>query len=334
DIEVVIDRLKVGKGKQFDKRLLSSIDTAMTQGDDVLMVIEQGEKKVRFFSRTLMDPESGISYPNPEPNTFSFNSPKGACPKCNGIGTVYQVNIDKIIPDSGKSIKNGGLAPYPKPKKNWAFKQFQLIAERYGFKLTDKIKDIPKEGLDMILYGGKEKLEVDSKDLGVKRNYKINFEGIANFIEQTYYNNNSRRLRRWSKSFMDKVECPKCDGSRLKKQALYFKINGKNIAELSEKDISELTEWFEDLPKKLTKNQLKIGEEIVKEIRTRLQFLVDVGLTYLALARGSKSLSGGEAQRIRLATQIGSQLVGVLYILDEPSIGLHQRDNNKLIDSL
>jgi len=334
DIEIVIDRLKISEDKKQDKRLLESISTAMNQGEDVLMILEHKKEKPRYFSRSLMDPVTGISYPNPEPNTFSFNSPKGACPTCNGIGTLYKVKEEKIIPDKNISIKNGGLAPYEKPKRNWIFKQLELIAERYDFKLTDKIKDIPKEGLEMILYGGKEKLEVDSKELGVKRRYRIDFEGIANFIEHTYYNNQSRKLKRWAKSFMQKVNCPDCQGTRLRKQALHFKIDGLNIGELVEKDILELTEWFEELPEKLSKTQLKIGEEIIKEIKTRLQFLVDVGLTYLALARGSKSLSGGEAQRIRLATQIGSQLVGVLYILDEPSIGLHQRDNDKLIDSL
>lgn len=334
DIEMVIDRLKVSDDEKMDKRLAESIQTAMNQGDDVLMVIEHDKKTPRYFSRTLMDPETGISYPNPEPNTFSFNSPKGACPKCNGIGTIHQVNVDKIIPDTTKSIKNGGLAPYDKPKKNWIFRQLELIAKRYDFKLTDKIKDIPKEALEVILWGGKDQLEVVSEELGVKRKYKIDFEGIANFIEQTYTNNNSTKLRRWAKTYMEKVDCPTCHGSRLKTQALNFKIDGLNISELAEKDIEDLTGWFEELPAKLNKSQLKIGEEIIKEIRTRLQFLVDVGLTYLALARGSKTLSGGEAQRIRLATQIGSQLVGVLYILDEPSIGLHQRDNAKLIDSL
>lgn len=334
DVEIVIDRLKIEDDKKLDKRLSESINTAMNQGDDVLMVIEHGKEDVRFFSRTLMCPTTGISYPNPEPNNFSFNSPKGACPNCNGIGTLYQVNVDKIIPDKNKTIRNGGLEPYGEKKNNWAFKQLDLIAERFNFKLSDKIKAIPKEGLDMILYGGKEKLEVDSKELGIKRNYKIDFEGVANFIGKTYRYNDSRKLKRWAKAYMDKVECPECGGSRLQKQSLYFKIDGQNISDLAEKDILELTDWFEKLPKNLSKTQWKIGEEIVKEIKTRLQFLVDVGLTYLALARGSKSLSGGEAQRIRLATQIGSQLVGVLYILDEPSIGLHQRDNNKLINSL
>jgi len=334
DIEIVIDRLKVSASKKQDKRLLDSIGTALNQGEDVLMVIEHEKETPRYFSSSLMDPVTGISYPNPEPNSFSFNSPKGACPTCNGIGTLYKVQEDKIIPDKKKSIRAGGLAPYGEPKNNWMFTQLELIAQKFDFKLTDKIDDIPAKGLDMILYGGKEQLEVDSKELGVKRKYKVDFDGIAEFIEQTYYNNNSRRLKRWAKSYMKKVKCSDCQGTRLKKQALYFKIDGLNIGEVSEKDISELTQWFEELPAKLSKNQLKIGGEIVKEISTRLQFLVDVGLTYLSISRGSKSLSGGEAQRIRLATQIGSQLVGVLYILDEPSIGLHQRDNNKLIDSL
>src|SRR5699024_2321832 len=259
---------------------------------------------------------------------------KGACPHCNGIGMVYQVNVDKIIPDRKKSIAGGGIDPYGKPKKNWIGRQLQLIADRYNFKLSDKIEDIPEEAIQVILYGGKEKLEVHSEQLGVKRKYKIDFEGVANFIEQNYYNNDSTKLRRWARKYMDKVDCPECGGSRLKKQSLYFKLDGLNIAELADKDIADLSNWFDTLPAKLDERQWKIGEEIIKEIRTRIRFLEDVGLTYLALSRGSKSLSGGEAQRIRLATQIGSQLVGVLYILDEPSIGLHQRDNDKLIDSL
>ncbi|WP_304035453.1 excinuclease ABC subunit UvrA [Mesonia mobilis] len=334
DIEIVIDRMKVSDDEKIDKRLSQSINTAMNQGDNVLMILDQDSEEIRYFSRNLMCPTSGISYPNPEPNNFSFNSPKGACPKCNGIGSLYEVNLKKIIPDDTKSIKNGGLEPHGAQKKNWAFKQMELIAQRFDFKLSDPIKDIPKEGLEMILHGGKEKFNIQSKELGVTRSYKIDFEGVATFIENTYNNNDSSSLKRWAKAYMDKVKCPTCEGSRLQKESLYFKVNEQNIAELAEKDILELTDWFEKLPKKLSKNQWKIAEEIVKEITTRLQFLVDVGLTYLSLNRGSKSLSGGEAQRIRLATQIGSQLVGVLYILDEPSIGLHQRDNEKLINSL
>ncbi len=334
DIEIVIDRLVVTEEQVNSKRLMETINTAMYHGDDVLMVIEQESQEVRFFSRNLMCPSSGISYPNPEPNNFSFNSPKGACPKCNGIGTLYEINKKKIIPDPTKSIKSGGLAPQGPQKNNWIFKQLELIAQRFGFKLSDPIKDIPEEAMQMILYGGKEKFEVNSKTLGVTRQYKIDFEGIATFIENTYKNNDSTSLRRWALEFMDKVPCSECQGSRLRKESLYFKVNNKNIAELASMDIIELSEWCKTLPSQLTERQLKISGEIIKEINARLQFLIDVGLTYLSLNRSSKSLSGGEAQRIRLATQIGSQLVGVLYILDEPSIGLHQRDNEKLINSL
>ncbi len=334
DIEIVIDRLSVTDDQENSKRLMETINTAMYHGDDVLMVIEHESQETRFFSRNLMCPSSGISYPNPEPNNFSFNSPKGACPKCNGIGNLYEVNIKKIIPDDSKSIKNGGLAPQGPQKSNWIFKQLELIAQRFDFKLSDPIKKIPEEAMQVILNGGKEKFSVNSKTLGVTREYKIDFEGISTFIESTYNNNDSTSLKRWAKDFMDNIECPECHGSRLRKESLYFKVNTKNIAELSAMDIIELADWFKNLPDQLSTKQNQISGEILKEINTRLQFLIDVGLTYLSLNRSSKSLSGGEAQRIRLATQIGSQLVGVLYILDEPSIGLHQRDNEKLINSL
>lgn len=334
DIEIVIDRLKIDDNTDAQKRLDESIKTAMYHGDDVLMIMEQETGEVRFFSRNLMCPTTGISYPNPEPNTFSFNSPKGACPSCSGIGTLYKVNEDRIIPDKTKSIKNGGLAPHGPQKKNWVFSQLQLIAERFDFSLTDPIEKIPQEAMNMIMNGGKEKFSKESKTIGITREYKIDFEGVATFIEETYKNNDSSSLRRWAKEYMDKIECPTCSGTRLKKESLYFKIDNKNIAELANLDISDLVALFEDLEDRLSEKQKKIGAEVVKEIRTRLQFLEDVGLTYLNLNRSSKSLSGGEAQRIRLATQIGSQLVGVLYILDEPSIGLHQRDNEKLINSL
>ena len=334
DIEIVIDRLKIEDGQDIDKRILETINTAMYHGEDVMMILDHDTNEARYFSRSLMCPTSGISYPNPEPNNFSFNSPKGACPKCNGIGELRVVNVDKIIPDPKLSIKNGGLAPHGNQKSNWIFKQLEIIAQRFDFKLTDPIKDIPKEAIDMILYGGKEKFTVDSKTLGVSRNYKIDFEGVANFIESTYENNDSASLKRWAKEYMEKVICPECEGSRLRKESLYFRVREKNIAELAQMDVLELAAWFKDLPDNLSEKQTAIATEILKEINARLQFLVDVGLTYLSLNRSSKSLSGGEAQRIRLATQIGSQLVGVLYILDEPSIGLHQRDNEKLINSL
>jgi excinuclease ABC subunit A len=334
DIEIVIDRLKIDDTADNDKRLSETINTAMYHGDDVLMVIDHDTQEARYFSRNLMCPSSGISYPNPEPNNFSFNSPKGACDNCNGIGDLYQVNENKIIPDDSLSINNGALAPHGPAKKSWIFKQLELIADRYKFKLTDAYKSIPKEAKHIILYGGNDKFSVESKTLGITRDYKIDFEGVANFIENQYKNAESTSLKRWAKDYMDNIECPVCKGSRLRQESLNFKINDKNIAELANKDIIELTAWFQDLTDHLSEKQFKIAEEIVKEIKTRLQFLVDVGLTYLSLNRSSKSLSGGEAQRIRLATQIGSQLVGVLYILDEPSIGLHQRDNEKLINSL
>ncbi len=334
DIEIVIDRLKVGDSEDFHKRLSETINTAMYSGDNVLMVLEEGEKVPRYFSRDLMCPTSGISYPTPEPNTFSFNSPKGMCPECSGLGHVYQVNENKIIPNKKISIKAGGLAPLGEYKKSWAFKQLETIAQRYNFDLSDAIEKIPKEAMDVILNGGKESFEVDSKSLGVKRQYKIDYEGISNFIKTQYEEANSTSIKRWAKDYMDKVKCPSCEGSRLRKESLYFKVDGKNIAELAEMDIKELADFFQHLEDTLEGNQKKIAEEIIKEIKARVGFLLDVGLDYLSLNRSSKSLSGGEAQRIRLATQIGSQLVGVLYILDEPSIGLHQRDNERLIHSL
>ena len=334
DIEIVIDRMAIDTEEDTDKRLSESIKTAMYHGDDVIMVIEQESQEVRFYSRNLMCPTSGISYPNPEPNNFSFNSPKGACPCCNGLGTVNEINLQKIIPNPKSSIKNGGFAPLGEYKSSWIFKQLEIIAQKYDFKITDAIEDIPQEAMDMILYGGSEKFSVVSKVMGITKDYKIDFEGISNFIKNQYDNSDSASIKRWAKEFMDENDCPECEGTRLRKESLYFKLNGKNIGELVQMDIAELSEWFADLDNHLSEKQKVIAVEVVKEITARLQFLLDVGLNYLSLNRSSKSLSGGEAQRIRLATQIGSQLVGVLYILDEPSIGLHQRDNERLIKSL
>jgi len=334
DIEIVIDRLKVSDLEDMDKRLSESINTAMYSGDNVLMVLEEGTSEPRYFSRDLMCPTTGISYPSPEPNTFSFNSPKGMCSHCNGLGHVYEVNELKIFPDKKKSISAGGIAPLGEYKKSWAFKQIETIAKRYKFQLTDPISKIPEEAMNVLLNGGVDNFEVDSKNLGVKRTYKIDYEGISNFIKNQFDEAASTSIKRWAKEYMDKVSCPTCEGSRLRKESLNFKINEKNIAELAHLDIAELADFFENLDKTLSGNQFKIAEEIIKEIKTRIRFLLDVGLDYLSLNRSSKSLSGGEAQRIRLATQIGSQLVGVLYILDEPSIGLHQRDNDRLIQSL
>lgn len=334
DIEIVIDRMQIESDDDTDKRLAESIKTAMHHGDDVMMVIEHESQEVRYFSRTLMCPTSGISYPNPEPNNFSFNSPKGACESCNGLGTINQINLKKIIPNPKASIKKGGFAPLGEYKNTWIFKQLETIGEKYGFTNADPIETIPEEAMEMILNGGKDKFAVASKTLGITKEYKIEFEGIAHFIKNQHDESNSNSIKRWAKEFMDEIDCPDCQGSRLKKEALYFKINQLNIADLSQMDISELTHWFAGLDEQLSDKQRAIATEITKEIRARLQFLMDVGLNYLSLNRSSKSLSGGEAQRIRLATQIGSQLVGVLYILDEPSIGLHQRDNERLINSL
>jgi excinuclease ABC subunit A len=332
DIEVVIDRLIVNDTSE--KRLEETIKTALYTGDNILMVIDVDDENPRYFSRELMCPTSGIAYPNPEPNTFSFNSPKGACSRCNGLGITNEINLEKVIPNYAISIKNGGIIPLGDEKNSWIFKQLQLIADRYHFKLSDPIKSIPQEALQIILNGGNEKFSIASKTIGITRNYEIDFEGITAFIENQYKLSESTSIKRWAKGFMDEVTCGTCEGNRLKKESLNFKIDNKNISDLAKLDINELAEWFQNLDPKLSERQVIIATEILKEIKTRIQFLLDVGLDYLALDRTSKSLSGGEAQRIRLATQIGSQLVGVLYILDEPSIGLHQRDNQKLIDSL
>ncbi|KIA93098.1 excinuclease ABC subunit A [Flavobacterium sp. KMS] len=334
DIEIVVDRMVIEDTPDNQKRLSESINTAMHHGENVLMILDQDTNEVRYFSRNLMCPSTGISYQNPEPNLFSFNSPKGACPHCNGLGTVNEINVKKIIPNPKLSIKAGGFVPLGEYKSSWIFKQLEVIGEKFGFKITDPIEKISDEAMNMILHGGKDKFTVNSKDLGVARDYKIDFEGISNFIKNQHDESASTTIKRWAKDFMDEVKCPECHGSRLKKEALFFKINEKNITELCDMDISDLTAWFLDLNSHLSDKQLLIASEVVKEIKDRLNFLMNVGLNYLALSRSSKSLSGGEAQRIRLATQIGSQLVGVLYILDEPSIGLHQRDNEKLIHSL
>jgi excinuclease ABC subunit A len=334
DIEIVIDRVAVKKDEDTDKRLTESIKVAMHHGDDIMMVIEQDSQEVRFYSRSLMCPTSGISYPNPEPNNFSFNSPKGACSNCNGLGIVNEINLQKIIPNPKLSIKSGGFAPLGEYKSTWIFKQLEFIGEKYGFKITDNIETIPAQAMDIILYGGNEKFSVVSKVMGITKDYKIDFEGISNFIKNQFEQSESASIKRWAKEFMDENTCSECSGTRLRKEVLYFKINGKSIGDLVQMDIVELQQWFSDLPNHLSDKQVTISFEILKEINARINFLLDVGLDYLCLNRSSKTLSGGEAQRIRLATQIGSQLVGVLYILDEPSIGLHQRDNERLIKSL
>ena len=334
DIELIVDRIRIKQDENYLKRLIESLKTAMYYGEESIMLIDEETEKPRFFSRKLMCPTSGVSYALPEPNSFSFNSPKGMCLNCKGLGNQFEVSIDKMIPDESISIEKGGISPLGEKKSNWGFRQMEVIAKRYNFSLSDPIKNIPKEALEVILKGGNEKFTVASKTLGITRDYKIDYEGIENFIKYQFDNTDSSGIKRWANGFMDEKKCSSCHGARLNKESLNFKINGLNIADVSALDLGDLFQWFEDLQKELSNNQLKIAGEIIKEIKTRLKFLLDVGLNYLSLNRSSKSLSGGEAQRIRLATQIGSQLVGVLYILDEPSIGLHQRDNEKLINSL
>ena len=334
DISLVVDNLSV-KDDFESKRILSeSIKIAMKYGNDTIFILDSDSGKPEYFSRNLMCPETGISYPKPEPNTFSFNSPKGMCESCNGLGTEYEINIKKLIPDDSISINNGGIAPIGKKDNSWIHKQVELISKYYNFSLNDPIKKVPKDAIEFILSGGKKSFTINSKDLGVKRDYEIDYMGIESFIKDQLNNNESKNLRRWALQYVDIKKCKSCDGSRLKIESRSFKINNKNIFQLSEMDLSELKSWFKKLNSKLSDKEIRISEEITKEILIRIQFLIDVGLEYLTLSRSSRSLSGGEAQRVRLATQVGSQLVGVLYILDEPSIGLHQKDNLKLIDSL
>ena len=291
--------------------------------------------QLRYYSRLLMCPTTGLSYEDPEPNTFSFNSPYGACPKCNGLGEIAVVDKDKLIPNPNLSLRKGGLAPAGDYKAgSWIFKQLEAIGLKYGFTLDTPLKDISDEALDVILYGTNETFEVKRESLGITSTYKINFEGIINFIESQNNEEASATIARWAGSFMNHVPCPVCGGTRLKKEAQWFRIDGKNIAEVANMDTLSLGKWIDELPSKLTERQNDIAKEILREIHKRVHFLLDIGIDYLSMNRPAASLSGGEAQRIRLATQIGSQLTGVLYILDEPSIGLHQRDNHRLIESL
>ena len=332
DIEVVIDRLKAGASNE--ERLKKSIAVAMKQGQGILMVMDLETNEARHYSRKLMCPTTGVSYPDPEPNTFSFNSPKGACPSCNGLGTVKEIDMSKVIPDSSLSIKKGGLAPLGEYKRSWIFNQMEAIGERHGFKLDTPVKDISKTAMDVILNGSKESFKVADKEVGITRTYKIDFEGLINFINQQSQEVKSKTLQRWADGFMVQKKCTACNGSRLRKESQFFKIGDKNIGDIVNMDISDFFKWLKNANKSLDAKQKVIAQEVLKELKTRTNFLLDVGLTYLSLNRSARSLSGGEAQRIRLATQIGSQLVNVLYILDEPSIGLHQRDNSRLIKSL
>ncbi len=332
DIEIVIDKLVVAR--KDENRLRKSLQTAMQQGDGVIMLLEK-DGAPRYLSRHLMCPTSGISYSEPAPHNFSFNTPKGACPCCKGLGVVNQIDMAKIIPDRRLSIAQGGIVPLGKESNSLIFWQLKSIAERYGFTLKTPIADIPDEALDEILNGSEERVQVKNVSLGNDTNYFTAYEGIVHYIEmQQEMAEISAAEQKWANQFFATVQCPECHGARLNSEALHYRIAGKNIAELSAMELGNLHAWLRDAPKAMSEKQLAIATEILKEINTRLQFLLDVGLGYLSLDRASATLSGGESQRIRLATQIGSQLVNVLYILDEPSIGLHQRDNQKLIASL
>lgn len=334
DIEVVVDQVEVSNDSQTKFRITQSIQTALKQGKQSLLVLDMESGGVRPYSRLLMCPTSGISYDEPEPNTFSFNSPYGACPKCNGLGTITEIDLKKIIPDRSKSIKRGGLAPIGEYKNNWIFNQLEAIGHKYGFTINTPISGIPDEAIDTILYGSNEAVQIKKKYAGVTSSYSLNFEGIINFINNQFNESSSSGIRKWANSFMNRVSCPVCNGTRLKKESLHFKINEKNISELAMMDLGNFDRWLDNLELDLDERDKTIAKEIIRELKNRLHFLLDVGLNYLSLNRPARSLSGGESQRIRLATQIGSQLVDVLYILDEPSIGLHQRDNLKLINSL
>ncbi|HTL82116.1 MAG TPA: excinuclease ABC subunit UvrA [Bacteroidia bacterium] len=331
DIEIVIDRIQVSADDR--QRIAESVKLALRHAKGTIMATEQGKDEARHFSRHLMCPTSGIAYDDPAPNLFSFNSPYGACPKCNGLGHILEIDINKIIPNNGKSIKAGAIVPIGEYRNSWIFKQIDAIADKYRFKISDPVRDIPEDALNAILYGTDEMLKVKNDSNSSGTSYALSFEGVVNFLARQEQEG-STVVQRWAQEFMNESVCPKCEGTRLKKEALYFRINDKNIAQLSAMSLGELKEWMIGLEENMSERNRVIGTEVLKEIRNRLQFLLDVGLNYLALDRSSRSLSGGEAQRIRLATQIGSQLVGVLYILDEPSIGLHQRDNVRLIEAL
>ncbi len=331
-IEIVIDRIAV---KESDtKRLKESINMAMQHGKGIMMLVNKETSEAIYFSRQLMCPTSGISYNEPAPYSFSFNSPQGACKKCKGLGSVDEMDFDKIIPDTSANIKSGGIAPLGKYKNNLIFWQIEAIGDKFGFTVRTAIKNIPEEALDIILHGSSEPITLKNTPLGITSNYYLSFDGVIKYIIDQKANDTSMKARKWANQFIRHTTCNECNGQRLNKEALHFKIDNTNIATLSEMDLRQLNVWLTNLEDRLTEKQKKIGKEVLKEIRNRLTFLLDMGLDYLSLNRPSMSLSGGESQRIRLATQIGSQLVNVLYILDEPSIGLHQRDNHKLINSL
>lgn len=332
DIEVVIDKLVVTD--KDDVRLKNSVATAMQQGDGLLMILDLQSENVRHYSKRLMCPVTGLSYREPAPHNFSFNSPQGACPKCKGLGVVNQIDVEKVIPDRELSIYEGAVIPLGKYKNSMIFWQIAALLEKYEATLKTPVKELPDEAIDEILYGSDERIKIKSSLIGTSSDYFVTFEGVVKYIQMLQEKDASATAQKWAEQFAKTTVCPECKGARLNKEALHFRIHDKNIYELSCMDINELYDWLMNVDQYLDNKQKQIAVEILKEIRTRLKFLLDVGLDYLALDRGSVTLSGGESQRIRLATQIGSQLVNVLYILDEPSIGLHQRDNQRLIHSL
>lgn len=332
NIEIVVDKISVKK--EAVRRVTESVQTALRHGKGSLMVMDNESQEVRHFSRHLMCPTTGISYDEPEPNTFSFNSPYGSCPVCNGLGTVAEVDLNKIIPDPKKTIRKGALAPIGEYRNTWIFRQLESLGEKYDFDLDSPIEDLSEEAINTILYGSDEFIKVRQESMGVTSTYTLTFEGIVSFIVNQNTDAAPKGIQKWASGFMNRSACPECNGARLKKESLHFRIDNKNIAEISSMDPRTLLEWLEQAEDRLEERKRIIGHEIFREIRTRLNFLLEVGLDYISLNRPAVSLSGGESQRIRLATQIGSQLQGVLYILDEPSIGLHQRDNLRLIKAL
>ncbi|MFW5831213.1 MAG: excinuclease ABC subunit UvrA [Prolixibacteraceae bacterium] len=331
-IEILIDKLKVEDDSR--KRLKESVQTAMKHGHGILMIMDHDSGEAKYYSRLLMCPTTGISYAEPAPHNFSFNSPQGACPACNGLGQVTEIDLDKIVTDKNKSIAKGGIAPLGSYRNTLIFWQIEALGEKHGFTLKTPVKNIPEEGLRDVLFGTNERIQLKNTPLGTSMNYMMTYEGVVKYIDSQREDNPSKKAQKWASQFVTKTVCTDCNGMRLKKESLHFKIDGKNISELAQLDLKELEEWFDGLEERMTERQRKIGTEVIKEIRDRLGFMLGVGLNYLALDRAAQSLSGGESQRIRLATQIGSQLVNVLYILDEPSIGLHHRDNLKLIHAL
>lgn len=332
NIEVVVDKLKVQD--KDDERLKKSVSSAMKQGDGLLMIMEKDTNEAKYYSKRLMCPTTGISYGDPAPNKFSFNSPEGACPKCKGLGYINEIDITKVMPDSGLSIRQGAIVPLGKYKNQMIFWQIESILEKYGFDLNTPVKDIPDEAMSEIIYGSMENVRIRKELVHTSSDYFVEFDGVVKYLRSVIENDDSASGQKWADQFQTVCQCPECKGQRLNRESLSYRIWDKNISEVADMDIDELKTWLIEAQKHLNERQRRIADEIIKEIITRIDFMLEVGLNYLSLNRQSATLSGGESQRIRLATQIGSQLVNVLYILDEPSIGLHQRDNDRLIKSL